>query len=48
MIDVDLADLYELPTKRFNQQVRRNLKRFPADFMFQLTKTEAEVLNWRE
>lgn len=44
MIDVDLAELYELPTKRFNQQVRRNLKRFPADFMFQLTKTETEAL----
>ena len=44
MIDVDLAELYELPTKRFNQQVRRNLKRFPKDFMFQLTKTEAESL----
>jgi hypothetical protein len=44
MIDVDLAELYELPTKRFNQQVRRNLKRFPADFMFQLTTTEAGAL----
>ena len=44
MIDVDLAELYELATKRFNQQVRRNLKRFPKDFMFQLTKTEAESL----
>ena len=44
MIDVDLAELYEVPTKRFNQQVRRNLKRFPEDFMFQLTKEEAESL----
>jgi hypothetical protein len=44
MIDVDLAELYEFPTKRFNQQVRRNLKRFPEDFMFQLTKKEAESL----
>lgn len=42
MIDVDLAELYEVPTKRFNQQVRRNLKRFPEDFMFQLTKEESE------
>ncbi len=44
MIDVDLAELYELPTKRFNQQVRRNLNRFPEDFMFQLTKEEADSL----
>jgi hypothetical protein len=44
MIDADLAALYEVPTKRFNQQVRRNLRRFPEDFMFQLTKEEAESL----
>jgi len=44
MIDFDLAELYEVPTKRFNQQVRRNLKRFPEDFMFRLTKDEAEAL----
>jgi len=44
MIDADLAELYEVPTKRFNQQVRRNLKRFPEDFMFQLTKDEGESL----
>src|SRR4030095_1931313 len=44
MIDADLAELYAVPTKRFNQQVRRNLKRFPEDFMFQLTKEEAESL----
>ncbi|HKO96819.1 MAG TPA: ORF6N domain-containing protein [Pyrinomonadaceae bacterium] len=44
MIDADLAELYELPTKRFNQQVRRNLKRFPEDFMFRLTKEESESL----
>jgi len=44
MIDVDLAELYDVPTKRFNQQVRRNLKRFPEDFMFRLTKDEAEAL----
>jgi len=44
MIDVDLAELYEVTTKRFNQQVRRNLKRFPEDFMFQLTTEEAESL----
>jgi ORF6N domain len=44
MIDVDLAELYGVPTKRLNQQVSRNLKRFPEDFMFQLTKVEAEAL----
>ena len=44
MIDVDLAELYGVPTKRLNQQVQRNSKRFPEDFMFQLTKTEAEAL----
>ena len=44
MIDVDLAELYGVPTKYLNQQVRRNQKRFPEDFMFQLTKEEAEVL----
>ena len=36
MFDVDLAELYEVPTKRLNEQVRRNKERFPEDFMFQL------------
>ena len=44
MIDEDLAELYGVSTKRLNQQVSRNRKRFPDDFMFQLTKTEAESL----
>ena len=44
MIDSDLADLYEVPTHRLNEQVQRNHKRFPNDFMFQLTKPEAEAL----
>lgn len=44
MLDEDLADLYGVETKRLVQQVKRNLKRFPADFMFQLTKVEAEAL----
>ncbi len=44
MIDEDLAELYGVPTKRLNEQVRRNLKRFPKDFMFQLTKEEAQLL----
>jgi len=44
MLDEDLADLYGVETKRLIQQVKRNLKRFPGDFMFQLTKAEAEAL----
>ena len=44
MIDEDLAELYAVETKRLNEQVRRNERRFPADFMFQLTKKEAEIL----
>ena len=44
MIDEDLADLYRVPTKRLNEQVRRNSKRFPDDFMFQLRREEAEAL----
>jgi hypothetical protein len=45
MIDVDLAALYGVPTKRLNEQVKRNRNRFPADFLFQLTAAEkAEVV----
>jgi hypothetical protein len=44
MIDNDLANLYHVPTKVFNQAVRRNMLRFPADFMFQLTLDETEIL----
>ena len=44
MIDDDLADLYQISTKRLNQAVKRNSGRFPGDFMFQLTKDEAESL----
>lgn len=45
MIDADLADIYGVPTKRLNEQVRRNRERFPEDFMFQLTEKEkAEVV----
>ena len=40
MIDNDLALLYRVPTKAFNQAVRRNMPRFPADFMFQLNAAE--------
>jgi len=44
MLDSDLAKLYGVTTKRFNEQVRRNMERFPSDFMFQLTDAEAERL----
>ena len=44
MLDTDLAILYAVPTKRLNEQVRRNKKRFPSDFMFQLTPEEVERL----
>ena len=40
MLDVDLARLYGVSTKRLNEQVKRNRSRFPADFMFQLTSKE--------
>ncbi len=40
MLDADLAELYGVPTKRLNEQVRRNADRFPEDFMFQLTEAE--------
>ena len=44
MLDRDLARLYGVETKRLNEQVRRNKERFPADFMFLLSKEEYEVL----
>ena len=44
MLDRDLAELYEVQTKVLNQSVKRNIRRFPADFMFQLTKEEFENL----
>lgn len=40
MLDEDLAEMYGVLTKRLNEQVKRNAERFPADFMFQLTKEE--------
>jgi len=42
MIDADLAELYGVPTKALNQAVKRNMRRFPTDFMFQLTSTEKQ------
>jgi len=44
MLDRDLAELYGVSTRRLNEQVRRNTKRFPKDFMFQLTKEEFRIL----
>ena len=44
MLDSDLAMLYGVETKRLNEQVKRNINRFPTDFMFQLTKEEASRL----
>ncbi|MHB1619363.1 MAG: ORF6N domain-containing protein [Sulfuricella sp.] len=40
MLDADLAELYDVPTKRLNEQVKRNIERFPSDFMFQLSTDE--------
>ena len=44
MLDSDLAAIYGVSTKRLNEQVKRNLERFPDDFMFQLTAREAVAL----
>lgn len=44
IIDNDLAKLYEIPTKRLNESVKRNKERFPKDFMFQLTENEKDEL----
>lgn len=43
IIDKDLAELYGIEAKRMNQAVKRNLERFPSDFMFELTKEEMEI-----
>lgn len=47
MLDRDLARLYEVETKSFNRSVRRNMNRFPPNFMFQLTKEEFENLRYQ-
>ncbi len=44
MLDDDLAELYQVETRRLNEQVKRNIDRFPLDFMFQLTEKEWENL----
>lgn len=47
MLDFDLASLYEVETKVLNQAVKRNIKRFPDDFMFQLTSAEFESIKFQ-
>ncbi len=47
MLDFDLAELYQVQTKSLNLAVKRNLKRFPKDFMFQLSKSEWESLRFQ-
>jgi hypothetical protein len=47
MLDSDLAELYEVETFNLNKAVKRNLDRFPQDFMFQLTKEEADALRFQ-
>ncbi len=47
MLDADLADLYGVETFNLNKAVKRNLERFPEDFMFQLTREEAHVLTFQ-
>ena len=44
MLDMDLAELYDVETRRLNEQVKRNLARFPEDFMLQLNQEEFEIL----
>jgi len=44
MLDEDLAEMYQIETKRLNEQVKRNSERFPKDFMSQLNKSEYENL----
>ncbi|MDD6015372.1 MAG: ORF6N domain-containing protein [Prevotellaceae bacterium] len=44
MLDFDLSAMYGVETKALNQAVKRNIERFPEDFMFQLTKGEFEIL----
>ena len=44
MLDFDLAELYNVETKRINEQVKRNSERFPDDFMFRLTLKEWEAI----
>lgn len=47
MLDFDLAEMYEVETKNLNKAVKRNIERFPEDFMFQLSSTEYENLRFQ-
>jgi len=47
MLDFDLADLYKIETKMLKRAVRRNINRFPKDFMFELTKKEWQNLRYQ-
>ena len=47
MLDADLAELYQVETFNLNKAVKRNIDRFPQDFMFQLTKQEADSLRFQ-
>ena len=47
MLDADLTELYEVETFNLNKAVKRNIDRFPQDFMFQLTKEEADSLRFQ-
>ena len=47
MLDADLAELYQVETFNLNKAVKRNINRFPQDFMFQLTKQEADSLRFQ-
>jgi len=44
MLDSDLADIYQVETRRLNEAVKRNIDRFPPEFMFQLTQTDYDNL----
>ena len=46
MLDFDLARIYGYTTKAFNQQIKRNIEKFPEDFMFQISKEESEQILW--
>ena len=48
MLDFDLARIYGYSTKAFNQQVKRNIDKFPSDFMFQLNEIESEKVSWSQ
>ena len=47
MLDADLAELYEVETFNLNKAVKRNIDRFPQDFMFQLTREEVDSLRFQ-